>query len=95
MRNSEALETKAVILESQGQVAQKDIDNAYRYFGFEPSHAPFLNDNHILETYRARLPDLGSNEQTVAKDNLRRIANVTNSEILKSIVSRSMSRTLD
>lgn len=89
MRMSEALETKAVILESQGQVAQKDIDNAYTYFGIDPAHATFILEDHILDSYRARLHDLDANQQSTAKENLRIIAQSIDSDKLKAAILQS------
>jgi len=91
MRMSEVLDTKAVILESQGQVAQKDIDNAYAYFGIDPAHATFILEDHILDTYRARLLDLDLIEQSTAKENLRIIAHSIDSDKLRAAISQSKS----
>ncbi len=55
-RESELLETKAVLMESEGQISRKDIHNAYRYFGMDPRSRE-LDDDTIIGNFRSRVGD--------------------------------------
>ena len=81
-RGSEVLQTKFVTLESQGHLSQSSIVEAYNYFNINPDHASRLNDNHILDLFRSRVPDVGSKELIRMKMALRTLGEARQSQLL-------------
>ncbi|KAI9728402.1 MAG: ubiquitin-specific protease ubp2 [Chrysothrix sp. TS-e1954] len=81
-RGSEMLQTQVVTLESQGHLTQSSINEAYGYFNINPSHAMRLNDNHILDIFRARVPDVGYDELPRMKLALRTLGEARQSQML-------------
>lgn len=90
-RKTEALETKTVMLESQGQFSKKDLDAAYKHLDIEPGHAAVLTDEHIISQFSARLMDAGAGEQLRLKESLRLLGEARQSEIIKQNLSNSES----
>lgn len=86
-RRSELLETKAVLLESQGQMSAKDIDDAYRHLGFDPAHATVLTNDHIISSYQSRLRDVGQAEQARLRESLKIVGDARHSEVIKQCLS--------
>ena len=69
-RNSESLQTKAVIEESSGKYSAKDVRDAHRSFGFEYG-ADYLDDDTVIGTFQARVSDAPKQEA-----DLRRALNI-------------------
>lgn len=67
-RQSDVLSTKFVMLESEGEVTQEDINGAFNELGIDPDHATSLNEEHILSKYQSLLPSVGPQR----KENLRK-----------------------
>lgn len=65
-RKSEVLETKAVLMESEGQTSRKDIHSAYRYFGMDP-RARDLDDDTIIGNFRSRVGDAPRQESEMRR----------------------------
>jgi len=86
-RRSEVLETKAVMLESEGQLSANDIDAAYRHLGVDPSHANVLADEHIISQYQSRLLDVSVEEQGRLKESLKTLGTARQSQLIKQSLS--------
>lgn len=79
-RHSEALNTEVVMLASKGHITRLEANQAYLYFNIDPRHAASISDDHILQVFRARLPDIGPGQVKDARDTLRSIGYARNSD---------------
>ncbi|KAF2155379.1 cysteine proteinase [Myriangium duriaei CBS 260.36] len=84
-RQSESLIMKASILESEGIIGQKSIDEAYRYLGFAPSVA--VTDEIIIDRYRSRMQDTGPSAQPALRAMLKSLASARQSRALLDAAS--------
>lgn len=66
-RKSEVLETKAVLMESEGQISRKDIEKAYQFFGMDP-RARELDDDSIIGSFRSRVGDAPKQEAEARRE---------------------------
>lgn len=88
-RSSESLQTKVVLLESQGQMTQGALDEACGYFKIEQSHIKELNDEHVLGRFNVLYEDCGPAEKTKAREMLNRIGIAKSSARLQAVASQS------
>ncbi|KAL9048556.1 MAG: hypothetical protein Q9162_007663 [Coniocarpon cinnabarinum] len=90
-RQSEKLVAKASLLESQGFVAQAEVQQAYEFFGINVEEQESYPDQQLLDLYRSRIPDLGRDQRAAAKQALAKIAHLRNSNMLKNATADSKS----
>ena len=88
--NSEELQTKAVIEETEGRVSLKDIRQAYLRLGLDMKD-PLLADETIIGTFQARVADAPRHEAEIRKD-LKIIGQDRSSERIKLVASQGQSR---
>ncbi len=86
--NSEDLQTKAIIEESEGQISLKDVRQAYSSLGLnvEDKH---LADDTIIGTFQARISDAPRQEVEMRKD-LRIIGQHRSSRRIELIASQGL-----
>jgi hypothetical protein len=89
-RKSEELDTQVAMLASQGFTSKRDIDQAYKYFGIDPAHAPQINDEHVKGVYKSRLGDEGLSSAPKTRKQLKIIAEARDSALLRSEASDTM-----
>ncbi|KAF2011767.1 cysteine proteinase [Aaosphaeria arxii CBS 175.79] len=88
-RNSEWLNMEVMTLASKGQVNRAELRNAYQYFGINPRDADYISDEHVLQNFRSRLPDIGPGQDEEARNVLRIIGNARNSDRLRQEASNA------
>ena len=79
-RHSEELNTEVMMLASKGHITRLEAHRAYRYFDIDPRYASSLTDDHILQAFRARLPDISPAQVQDARNTLRMIGYARNSD---------------
>lgn len=89
-RKSETLEMQVAMLGSQGFTSRREVDDAYRYFGIEPSHAIHLNDEHIIGTFKSRLSDISPSLVEETRRQLRMIGDARNSTTIQAEASNAL-----
>ena len=93
-RQSEDLQTKVVLLESQGFLTSGALEEAYRYFDIDPVHGDVLTEDHILGRFNSRYEDCGMEEKYRAREVLRNIAVAKNSSRLQAVATQGMHSSL-
>ena len=88
-RQSETLQYKATMLQSQGVVSDAELDEAWRTIGVDGSHSKFLKDEHILSKYRARVQDCSPDEQKRMRQALSIVAEHQQSALLRDAAAES------
>ncbi|KAI9791044.1 MAG: ubiquitin-specific protease ubp2 [Candelina submexicana] len=88
LRQSEILQTKAVMMQSEGEISTKDIREAYRYFGFD-SQSSSLNDETIIGVFQSRLSD-APRQEADARLALRIIGQSRGSEKILHLALKSL-----
>ena len=63
---SEELNIKVVVETSTGKVSMGDIRDAYGAFGLD-MNGPYLDDEHIIGTFRSRISDAPRQEDDLRK----------------------------
>lgn len=91
-RKSETLETKVMMLASQGQTNRKDVENAYAYFGIDPKHASELSDSLIIGQFKSRLQDISPAQEAETREMLRTIGQARHSSDILAEASNGESR---
>ena len=86
-RQSEALLTESVTLESLGHVTRDDVTQAYRTLGIDPSHAHALSDGLITSQFSSRLSDISRHQVQEARNALRIVGIARGSELIKRTAS--------
>ncbi|KAB8343044.1 hypothetical protein FH972_022638 [Carpinus fangiana] len=87
-RQSESLQLKATMLESEGQQSREAVRKAYFQLGYgDFDSAGSASDDELLGTYQARVPDIGPDQQHDLKLALKTIADWRNSHLLKQACS--------
>lgn len=89
-RNSDELTTQVLILASRGHINRQEAKKAYEYFDINPRVADSLDDEHILQVFRARLPDIGPGQAQDARNTLRLIAYARNSDKIRQEASNTI-----
>lgn len=91
-RESEVLQVKVATLMSAGQTNRRQVDEAYRYLGLDPSE--FVTDDYIIGVFKSRLSDISPTQETEMREMLRILGQARGSGALtqeasncKSIVS--------
>ncbi|KAI9717372.1 MAG: hypothetical protein M1812_004724 [Candelaria pacifica] len=87
-RKSEALQTKAVMMQSEGEISTKDIREAYRYFNLDPQSSS-LDDQTIIGVFQSRLSDAPKQEAD-ARLALRIIGQARGSEKIRHLALKSL-----
>lgn len=65
------LETRVQIFASQGYSNRREVEEAYRFIGMDPSHAQQINDDHIIGQFRSRLADISPSAVAETRNALR------------------------
>ena len=86
-RKSEYLEERVMTLASEGHISRNDVNNAYRCFGVDPAHGPHLSDDHIVNLFQSRLPDVGSIQEGEMRQALRTLGQARQSGLIQSAAS--------
>ncbi|KAK5114333.1 hypothetical protein LTR62_002585 [Meristemomyces frigidus] len=94
-RNTEQLQTKVVMLQSEGHISRRDITKAYRSFGLQlPSSNVLYTDQHILSTFQAQLSDVSPAVAADLREALYKIGCSRDSSMLMN-ASRQTVETVD
>ncbi|PSN62552.1 ubiquitin C-terminal hydrolase-like protein [Corynespora cassiicola Philippines] len=86
-RRSSDLQTQVAMFASNGYVNRKELSTAYRFFGIDPKHASSLNDDHIIGSFKSRLPDISPLMAVDARKHLKLIGVARNSDRIKQEAS--------
>ncbi|KAI9654888.1 MAG: ubiquitin-specific protease ubp2 [Alyxoria varia] len=89
-RQSETLEEKAMVLESQGQQSQGTIAAAYRHLDIDTNHLNVVTDEHILSRFNTRFPDVADFEKINLRQSLMTLGHARKSNLLLNAASESM-----
>ena len=84
------LQTKAVMLESAGEISSKAILEAYRYFQIDPAQ-PDLTDEYIIGCFQSRASASPTHIEG-ARQQLRVIGVARHSSSIESVASNSKSK---
>jgi ubiquitin carboxyl-terminal hydrolase 25/28 len=79
-RKSDWLETQVQIFASQGYSNRREVEEAYRFIGMDPSHAQQINDDHIIGQFRSRLADISPSAVVDTRNALRIIGSARKSK---------------
>ncbi|KAI9680790.1 MAG: ubiquitin-specific protease ubp2 [Caeruleum heppii] len=85
-RHSDSLSTKAVVMESTGEISTGDIEEAYTYFKIDPHHRAILNDEHVLGVFKSRVAAAPTHENQ-ARHHLQIIGKARRSSFLELAAS--------
>lgn len=85
-RNSESLQLKATMLESEGIFGRRAIEEAYQFLDVDPS----VSDTFIADKYRSRYDDTGPSMRPRMKEMLQRLVYARQSQELFNIVTDSL-----
>ncbi|KAF1987602.1 cysteine proteinase, partial [Aulographum hederae CBS 113979] len=85
-RTSEDLNMKVALLQSEGHVSQKDLQNAYRDLGAEPVYS----DDHILGIFKSMYSDVSPSRQAELRQSLSIIAQSRRSTSLQSAAAQAV-----
>lgn len=85
-RESEALMLKATMLESQGLIGQRDIDEAYQFLDIDKT----ADDAYIVSKFRSRYDDTGPSMRPHMKHMLQRLAQARGSSVLQDAASDTL-----
>lgn len=83
-RKSETLETKVMMLASEGYFGREDVTKAYKYFSLDAWNAANYTDDYIRNTFEARLGSVPSWQETEMRQMLRVIAMSRGSKSLQA-----------
>ncbi|KAF2007941.1 cysteine proteinase [Amniculicola lignicola CBS 123094] len=78
-RKSPVLEEQVMVMASQGFTNRKEVEDAYRYLGLDPSHKAALTDDIIISQFRARLGSISPAVVDETRSMLRIIGNARGS----------------
>ncbi|KAL3426220.1 ubiquitin carboxyl-terminal hydrolase [Phlyctema vagabunda] len=83
-RSSAELEEKIMIAKSLGELGLKEIEEAYKFLGLDPSQIE--SDQHVIGLYNSRIASAPRQKQE-ARDSLRIIGNHRNSSIIQQVAN--------
>lgn len=89
-RNSEQLQTKIAMLQSQDAVSRRDLTAAYRYFSIPVKDAQSVSDERIRELFQVQQSDLGLVAQEEARSHLYKLGVHRKSDLLISASRQSV-----
>ena len=78
------------ILASQGILSKRDIADAWRGIGIEPTHGPALTDEIIINQFRSRLADVAPAQREEQRRHLKTIGIARGSESIQREASESI-----
>lgn len=81
-RQTEELQTKAVLLESGGYISRRDLARAYKYLDIPPGDAGAADDERILNLFYVRTSDSGTEAKIEARTALKKIGHARQSQRL-------------
>ncbi len=84
-RQSEELITQVALLESTGQISQRDIDTAYQYLQVDPSQ----DDASVIGAFQARISD-APRQEAEARQHLQVVGIARRSESIKAAATNKI-----
>jgi ubiquitin carboxyl-terminal hydrolase 25/28 len=89
-RKSDRLETQVQIFASEGYTNRREVEEAYRFIGMEPSHAHHITDEHIIGQFKSRLADISPSAVIDTRNALRIIGFARNSKKIQEEASNAI-----
>lgn len=89
-RKSDWLETQVQIFASQGHTNRREVEEAYRFIGMEPSHAHHITDDHIIGQFKSRLADISPSAVIETRNALRIIGFARKSKKIEEEASNAI-----
>lgn len=90
-RNSETLSTQVATEKSAGRYDTFELQDAYRYLGFDISNQ-IPDEDHVIGTFISRLENTAPQQQTELRRSLQIIGEHMNSSKILAVASDSMFR---
>jgi len=86
LRKSEALQTVCAVELSEGKTSMRDIETAYKYFGFDRYEK--LDEDHVIGAFNSRLDD-APKQETEMRQSLALIGKDKKSAKIRDVAAKT------